>query len=79
MAASLKSLKLTYGEGAMLDSIIHFLNFMRNQSAPLPTDRKELNTLLVAYVKQVRREQMQFVSDLRVSRGQEPLPKRLLL
>jgi hypothetical protein len=73
----LAGLGLTYGEGAMIERIAHFLQFMKTESAPVPADRQELNALLVKYVKVDRLEQMQAVSALRVKRGQEPLPERL--
>lgn len=75
----LAELKLSNGEAAMLESVAHFIRFMKAENAPIPETRKEFNALLTRYVKQVRREQMQYVSALRVSRGEAPLPKRLLL
>ncbi len=73
----LAGLSLTYGEGAMIERLVHFLQFMKAESAPVPSNRQELNALLAKYVKVDRLEQMQRVSALRVERGQEPLPERL--
>lgn len=76
---SLASLRITNGEAATLQIIVNFLDFMKQESAPVPITRKELNALLAGYVKHSRREDMRFISELRVSRGETPLPKRLLL
>jgi hypothetical protein len=74
---TLASLKLTNGEAAMIEGIVHFVNFLKTESAPVPKTRSELNALLVRYVGLVRHEQMEYVSRLRVERGQQPLPERL--
>ncbi len=75
--SELEKLELTNGEGATIDGIIHFLRFMKTESAPLPESSKEADHLLTRYMKQIRREQMEFVSQLRVDRGQSPLPVSL--
>lgn len=71
--SELEKMELTNGEGANIDSIIHFLRFMKDQSAPLPESSKEADHLLARYMKQIRREQMEFVDHLRASRGEAPL------
>lgn len=76
---TLASLELTNGEAANLESITHFISFMHQESAPVPQTRQDLNALLVGYIKHSRRENMRVISELRVSRGETPLPKRLLL
>lgn len=76
---TLATMSITNGEAGMLSEITCFINWMKLESAPLPETRKELNTLLARYLKFERREQMQRVSDERVERGLDPLPKYLLL
>lgn len=73
----LDSLELSNGELAQCETLAHFLHFMKSISAPVPISGDELDPLLTSYIKQVRREQMQYVSDLRVSRGESPLPRKL--
>jgi hypothetical protein len=79
--AKLQALGLTNGEGAMVEGILHFLSFMTSESAPTPRHpnfSNEAVTLVTRYVKQVRREQMQYVSQLRVERGESALPASIL-
>lgn len=76
---TLATMSITNGEAGMLAEITCFINWMKSESAPLPKTRKELNALLARYLKSERREQMQRVSDERVERGLDPLPKYLLL
>lgn len=63
----------------MLDGIAHFLSFMKSVGAPIPETRSDLNALLTRYIQTERREQMRRVSEERVTRGELPLPQRLLL
>lgn len=70
---TLESLELTNGEGAMVQSAIHLLQFMQMESAPVPRKIEELERLIVRYVRRVRHEQMQYVNSLRIERGQAPL------
>jgi hypothetical protein len=74
----LEDMEVTNGEIGTIDRIVHFLKFMRAESAPLPVTPEELEPLLVRYIKQIRREDMAYVSALRVSRGESPLPARML-
>ncbi len=69
----LEDLEMTNGEGAMVDSIVHFIGFLRDESAPIPNTSDELNKLMASYVLRVRREQMDYVDRLRKERGQAPL------
>ncbi len=78
-AKTLAELEISNGEGALLEGLTHFINFLKSDGKPLPATRTQLNSLFFRYIKAVRREQMQRVSDDRVARGLAPLPKRLLL
>lgn len=75
---TLETIDLCNGEVAMLQEVAHFLEFLRAESVSTPIPMEELNHLLTRYVKHVRREQMAYVSELRVSRGESPLPKAVL-
>ncbi len=74
----LEGLELTNSEGAMVEGLAHFLKFMKTESAPVPETGDELAALLTRYMKTIRREQMAYISDLRVKRGESPLPASLV-
>lgn len=80
LKGGLIALELTNGEGAMVDGLFDFLSFMVSEGAPVPRHpnfAEEAELLLARYVKHHRREQMRYVSALRVSRGETPLPTSL--
>ncbi len=54
----LAAIDLTNGEFARLGEIINFLEFMRTESAPVPSDGAALEALLTRYVVHVRGEQL---------------------
>lgn len=59
----LSAIDLTNGEFARLSGIVEFLEFMRTESAPIPVDGTELETVLTRYVIHFRGEQMQRLCD----------------
>lgn len=70
---------LTNGEMFKIVEAQEFLNFMvDNGYVEIPTRIEDRTTLMARYIKHVRREQMEYVNKLRISRGESPLPKRLL-
>ena len=66
-------MELSNGEFGNVANLVHFLAYMKVRKLRVPTSNEELDTLLAGYIKLVRREQMQYVSKLRVKRGQETL------
>lgn len=74
----LADLEITNGEFANLQSLTHFLQFMKREKIEIPKNAKELNDLFTQYVIYVRREDMNYISEMRVARGESPLPKRML-
>ena len=78
MNNTLESLELTNGEFSMVEGLAHFLHFMKVESAPVPQTGEELDAQLTRYMKTVRREQMEYVSRLRVERDAPKLPDSLL-
>jgi len=77
---TLKNIDLTNGEFGTCCELASFLIWMKQEGAPIPErfDGEEIDYLLVRYIEHRRREQWQYISDLRVRRGEPPLPKRLL-
>ena len=78
---TLETLELSNGEFATVEGLMHFLQFMKRENASVPKTGAQLNRNYrpkPTYMLAVRREQMEYVSKLRVSRGQSPLPARLL-
>lgn len=74
---TLAQLNITNGEAATITTLAEFLAWMNAESITTPADRKELNALLVRWIQHDRRQQMRRISELRISRGQSPLPAYL--
>jgi hypothetical protein len=77
---TLKSIGMTNGEFGQLSEIYQFLTFMQEEKIPIPDvdDKKAIDLTFARYLEDVRLKQMQYISDLRVKRGEKPLPARLL-
>lgn len=67
---------VTNGEAALMSQLQDFVNFLKapegySLALTVPTRVYE------RYLDYRRREQMRYVSELRVSRGEKPLPRKL--
>lgn len=76
---TLKTMELTNGEFAKVCEFVDFLQWMKTQSACIPErfDGEECDHLMTRYMLHVRREQMQYVNQLRIQRGESTLPASL--
>lgn len=75
---TLESIELTNGEFGTVASAVNFLDYLKTESITAPIPDSELNHIMARYILHERREQMDRISKLRVSRGESPLPKRLV-
>lgn len=57
LSPPMKALDMTNGEFFQVVELSHFLEWMRRQSAPVPIDLLERDTLVAGYIRHVRREQ----------------------
>lgn len=54
----LERIGLTYGEGAEVEGLLHFMCWLKRESAPVPDTLDEANTLLARYIVFSRAECM---------------------
>ena len=59
----LAALDLGNGESARLSELVDFLEFMRGQSVPVPSNTTELEALLIRYAIHFRGQQMDRLCD----------------
>ena len=63
MARTLASLEITNGEGAEIELLAAFLEWMRIEAAPVPADRPEFLALMVRWIQFERHMSMQRLRD----------------
>jgi len=71
---TLAQMKITNGEVGTLVLIAEFLAWAKAESLTFPNTQKELNAILARWLQHDRREQMRRISEMRVARGESPLP-----
>lgn len=69
----LERLQLTYGEGAEVEGLLHFMCWLKRESAPVPDTLDEAHALLARYIAFDRAERMaQVLSEVTKGQAWEP-------